>query len=260
MSNIYRDINIETDVLSAIGEVEIFMGIVGDGTVTTDKIVDGAVTNPKIANGAVTENKLSTALRTWKSDTDSAIADTAQEVGSIRVDMDEWVNILSGRITTNTEDIESLETSLDARITANEQDIEHNKTWWGQTSTLASAQNKIVTCSDFVLENGVYVIVDFSQGNTAQRPYMNINSTGLKPISFYNSIQNVYLFKPSTYLFKYSSGLDAYIIVGNVTQENFTSEFKTKLESVETGANKCVITDSQSDRGNLTISGFTLGA
>lgn len=53
---------------------------------------------------------------------------------------------------------------------------------YGTSSTAAGTAEKAVSCSNFVLFNGVRIQVTFSTANTASAPTLNVNNTGAKAI------------------------------------------------------------------------------
>lgn len=62
------------------------------------------------------------------------------------------------------------------------QNINSLKATFGTSSTAAGTAEKAVSCSNFVLFNGVRIQVTFSTANTASAPTLNVNSTGAKAI------------------------------------------------------------------------------
>ena len=64
-------------------------------------------------------------------------------------------------------------------------EINARKAVYGTSSTDAGTATKVVTCSNFALYTGASVTVTFSKTNTSSAPYLNVNSTGAKPIKSY---------------------------------------------------------------------------
>ena len=66
-------------------------------------------------------------------------------------------------------------------------------------------EEKTVECNDFVLDQGVRIVVLFSTDNLAENPSLNINNTGAKPIYLRgNSIPKNYIVKNTPYEFYYN--------------------------------------------------------
>lgn len=58
------------------------------------------------------------------------------------------------------------------------------KTYYGTCTTAAATAAKVVTCSDFVLEEGAHISVKFTNANTYNgTATLNVNSTGAKDIA-----------------------------------------------------------------------------
>lgn len=71
---------------------------------------------------------------------------------------------------------------LNTSVTGLESDVsgleDRPKIWYGTSVTTSSDVVKEVTCADFVLKNGDYLVVLFSQDNNVDTPKLNVNSTG----------------------------------------------------------------------------------
>ena len=88
--------------------------------------------------------------------------------------------------------------------------------YYGLTTTKADVQDKEVACEGFELNNGVFIVVQFSQGNNITNARLNVNNTGAIPISASrNSYTTDWLVHGSNYLFRYSTGNGGhYVLVG----------------------------------------------
>ena len=58
---------------------------------------------------------------------------------------------------------------------------------YGTCTTAAGTTAKVVSCSDFTLFTNATVIVKFSNANTASAPTLNVNNTGAKTITGFES-------------------------------------------------------------------------
>lgn len=77
--------------------------------------------------------------------------------------------------------------------------------WYGTSSTTASTQEKATTISDYFLEKGSLVVVDFSTANTytSAKITLNVNNTGAKNIYYNGSVtssSNTLLWEANTTL------------------------------------------------------------
>lgn len=88
--------------------------------------------------------------------------------------------------------------------------------YYGQSSTSSYTAAKVSTISDFKLEIGAIVIIEFVYNNAASNPTLNINSTGAKPIK-YNNINYNNLLSNSSYIIRYDG--TSYNIVGGLSGE-----------------------------------------
>lgn len=89
-------------------------------------------------------------------------------------------------------------------------------TWYGTSSTQASAAAKVVSCSGFTLTDGAIIGITFSYSNTADVPTLNVNNTGAKSIlvgtTIVNGTSNVLKWSANTVLyFQYYDGYWYYI-------------------------------------------------
>lgn len=60
-------------------------------------------------------------------------------------------------------------------------------TFFGYSQSESNANTKICAIENFSLSEGVRVLINFSHTNTAANPYLNISSTGSKPIKYLDS-------------------------------------------------------------------------
>ena len=88
-------------------------------------------------------------------------------------------------------------------------------THFGICSTDASKVDKIVECNNFNLETGAIIIVKWVNGNSANSPTLNVNSTGAKSIVYKGSnITDSQISVNSVYEFVYDGS--SYNLVGNI--------------------------------------------
>lgn len=86
---------------------------------------------------------------------------------------------------------------------------------YGVCSTSASASEKIVNCSNFILTLGAKITVKFTVTNIAGNPTLNVNSTGAKSIYYRgNPINASYLAANRTYTFIYNGS--QYDLIGDI--------------------------------------------
>ncbi len=71
------------------------------------------------------------------------------------------------------------DTRIEGTLTPNEIDYPFDKPYFG-TSTAASTQVKVVSCPGFELKTGSRIAVQFTYGNSASQPKLNVNGTGDK--------------------------------------------------------------------------------
>lgn len=69
-------------------------------------------------------------------------------------------------------------------------DTASQKTWYGTSSTGATTQAKVVTCSGFYLQTGAIISVAFSTANTytSAKITLNVNNTGAKDVYYNNAV------------------------------------------------------------------------
>ena len=88
-------------------------------------------------------------------------------------------------------------------------------THFGVCSTDASVKDKTVDCNNFSLEIGSIIIVKWANGNSADSPTLNVNSTGAKSIVYKGSnITSSQIAANSVYEFVYDG--TSYNLVGNI--------------------------------------------
>ena len=86
---------------------------------------------------------------------------------------------------------------------------------WGVCSDTASTAAKTVTVSGFTLVSGAWVAVQFTNGNEASNPTLNINATGAAAIKYMNeAIDAGLITENGTYMFVYDG--TAYQLVGSI--------------------------------------------
>lgn len=82
-------------------------------------------------------------------------------------------------------------------------------------STDASDKDKTVECNNFNLEIGSIIIVKWTNGNSADSPTLNVNSTGAKSIVYKGSnITSSQIAANSVYEFVYDGS--SYNLIGNI--------------------------------------------
>ena len=82
-------------------------------------------------------------------------------------------------------------------------------------STDASDKDKTVECNNFNLEIGSIIIVKWANGNSADSPTLNVNSTGAKSIVYKGSnITSSQIAANSVYEFVYDGS--SYNLIGNI--------------------------------------------
>lgn len=156
-------------------------------------------------------------------------------------------------------DVSELDGKIDDTKTELEGEIDAiNGIYYGYSATSESAQVKVVTSSDFVLETGKYIVVSFSQRNTYDGTVkLNINDTGAYDVQrgvtgF--SYETPYV--PIMYLFRVDRQANKYVyrLVGPAYKTASTTEpgymstaDKAKLDGIEPQANKTVVDDALSD-------------
>mgnify|MGYP000399372028 CR=1 FL=1 len=85
----------------------------------------------------------------------------------------------------------------------------------GVCTTSAGNTNKAVACANFVLDDGVFFVVKFSNDNTAVGVSLNVNGTGAKPIRYKGEpVAADKLVKGGVLLLRYDG--TAWDVVGNV--------------------------------------------
>ena len=72
------------------------------------------------------------------------------------------------------------DTRIEGTLTPNEIDYPFDKPYFGTCSTAASTQVKVVSCPGFELKTGSRIAVQFTYGNSASQPKLNVNGTGDK--------------------------------------------------------------------------------
>lgn len=80
-------------------------------------------------------------------------------------------------------------------------------TWFGVSTTASNTTNKDVTCDGYLSKIGNIIAVQFSNGNTANSPYLNINNTGNIPIAVGGTLAS-----STTNVLKWSAGTILYFI------------------------------------------------
>lgn len=72
------------------------------------------------------------------------------------------------------------DTRIEGTLTPNEIDYPFDKPYFGTCYTAASTQVKVVSCPGFELKTGSRIAVQFTYGNSASQPKLNVNGTGDK--------------------------------------------------------------------------------
>lgn len=90
---------------------------------------------------------------------------------------------------------------------------------YGTCTTSAGTAAKIVSCSDFVLDQGALILVTFSKANSASNPKLNVNNTGEFPIKYKgNAITtNDPLVANIIYMFRYDTS--AWHLIGEIATD-----------------------------------------
>lgn len=118
-------------------------------------------------------------------------------------------------------------------------DVKH----YGTCTTASATIAKTATISNFTLNTGSMVVIDFTYDNTAASPTLNISSTGAKSICQLSTSTSVGAFKRGCYIFVYDG------------------TYWQMLNSVETAidSNYALCSTSSSTKAKTaTITGFTL--
>lgn len=160
------DGNNAIDLSSLSGISETFMGPGGSGQIPTlayvqelmdqQGVADGSVTTAKLADGAVTAAKLAD---------DALPAASTSQAGLVQLN-----NTLTSTATAQ------------ALTAAQGKTLSEKMIKYAVCSTTASTAAKTLSVSGFSLTAGAAVMVQFTNGNTASSPTLNINSTGAKSI------------------------------------------------------------------------------
>ena len=72
------------------------------------------------------------------------------------------------------------DTRIEGTLTPDEIDYPFDKPYFGTCSTAAATQVKVVSCPGFELKTGSRIAVQFTYGNSASQPKLNVNGTGDK--------------------------------------------------------------------------------
>lgn len=72
------------------------------------------------------------------------------------------------------------DTRIEGTLTPDEIDYPFDKPYFGTCSTAEATQVKVVSCPDFELKTGSRIAVQFTYGNSASQPKLNVNGTGDK--------------------------------------------------------------------------------
>ena len=110
--------------------------------------------------------------------------------------------------------------------------VGNSKVYWGKSTTSRDTQVKIVTCSDFVLENGATIFIYFNAGNTYNgTTKLNINNTGEIHIGREGTSISRYFWKDYEVVgFVYDQSTNEYRMMGRGTAST-TYYGVTKLNS-----------------------------
>lgn len=132
-------------------------------------------------------------------------------------------------------------------------DTASQKTWYGTSSTGATTQAKVVTCSGYYLQTGAIISVAFSTANTytSAKITLNVNSTGAKDVYYNNAVTS------STNTLKWDAG-EQVTFIYNGTGYYFVT--KSKVVSSVPQLNwygDCSTTSSTAEKA-VTSSAYTL--
>lgn len=72
------------------------------------------------------------------------------------------------------------DTRIEGTLTPDEIDYPFDKPYFGTCSTAEATQVKVVSCPGFELKSGSRIAVQFTYGNSASQPKLNVNGTGDK--------------------------------------------------------------------------------
>lgn len=124
-------------------------------------------------------------------------------------------------------------------------DTASQKTWYGTSSTGATTQAKVVTCSGFYLQTGTIISVAFSTANTytSAKITLNVNSTGAKDVYYNNAVTS------STNTLKWDAG-EQVTFIYNGTGYYFVSKSKVVTE----------VTSTYSSTGTDAVNGTAVNA
>lgn len=88
-----------------------------------------------------------------------------------------------------------------------------SSTYYGKTETNAETQVKIISIDSFSLKASIRIIIEFTEGNSASNPQLNINNTGAKDIVYGGTNNKLELLPGVLYDFVYNG--TQYILIGN---------------------------------------------
>lgn len=113
---------------------------------------------------------------------------------------------------------------------------------FGSSTTAAATAEKAVTCNKFTLVDGAWLVVEFSNTNTAAVAdlKLNVNGTGAKPIKYRNADlpSAGTLAYGKLYMFVYTDVGDCYRLIGDLDTNTTYSDATTSAHGLMTAADK----------------------
>lgn len=130
-----------------------------------------------------------------------------------------------------------------------------NITHYGECTTAAATQAKVVSVTGFTLATGARAMIKFTVTNTVGNPTLNINGTGEKPIYYRGAaISADYLAAKRVYEFVYDG--TNYELVGDI---NTDTNSDTKVTNTLNTTAKAYITGTTSNTTNTGTQVFDTG-
>lgn len=130
-----------------------------------------------------------------------------------------------------------------------------NITHYGECTTAAATQAKVVSVTGFTLATGARAMIKFTVTNTVGNPTLNINGTGEKPIYYRGAaISADYLAAKRVYEFVYDG--TNYELVGDI---NTDTNSDTKVTNILNTTAKAYITGTTSNTTNTGTQVFDTG-